>query len=120
MKEANHPVVFRELLQNSDDAASKSVEIHFDTQAYLDRKKAGTPEDENWRLPDLKTDPVSDPSLWRVGTKAEIPQVHQWTFKNNGILFRDEDWNRLKKIGVCASSFTSDRLLNFLNSGGKP
>ena len=28
--------VFRELLQNSDDASSSAVEIHFDTQAYLD------------------------------------------------------------------------------------
>ncbi len=31
--------VFRELLQNSDDAGSKSVEIHFETQAYLNRRK---------------------------------------------------------------------------------
>jgi hypothetical protein len=27
-------------------------------------------------------------------------QVHQWTFKNNGMPFREEDWNRLKKIGA--------------------
>ncbi len=28
-----------------------------------------------------------------------VTQVHQWSFKNNGIVFRDEDWSRLKKIG---------------------
>lgn len=30
---------------------------------------------------------------------AMVSQVHQWTFKNNGMVFRDEDWSRLKKIG---------------------
>ncbi|KAH8112414.1 hypothetical protein DFH11DRAFT_1607467 [Phellopilus nigrolimitatus] len=79
--------VFRELLQNSDDAASKAVEIHFETQAYLDRKKGGLDggggEDGQIadKLPDLKTE-----------------HVIQWTFRNNGIVFRDEDWSRLKKI----------------------
>lgn len=32
--------------------------------------------------------------------------MHQWTFKNNGIVFRDEDWSRLKKIGVYLSIFS--------------
>ncbi|KAL5514880.1 hypothetical protein ACEPAG_2196 [Sanghuangporus baumii] len=77
--------VFRELLQNSDDAASKSVEIHFETQAYIDRKKAseveGNSAQSTGTFPDLKTQPIT-----------------QWTFKNNGIIFREEDWNRLKKI----------------------
>ncbi|KAL5520611.1 hypothetical protein ACEPAF_2612 [Sanghuangporus sanghuang] len=77
--------VFRELLQNSDDAASKSVEIHFETQTYIDRKKASEVEDNSAQstgsFPDLKTQHVA-----------------QWTFKNNGIIFREEDWNRLKKI----------------------
>jgi hypothetical protein len=26
--------------------------------------------------------------------------IGQWTFKNNGTIFREEDWNRLKKIGA--------------------
>ncbi|TFK75311.1 hypothetical protein BDN72DRAFT_892280 [Pluteus cervinus] len=77
--------VFRELLQNSDDAQSKAVEIHFETQDYVDRRHGkhvqDVPEGSAVDLPDLKTTPVC-----------------QWTFKNNGILFRDEDWNRLKKI----------------------
>ncbi|KAL5498075.1 hypothetical protein ACEPAH_3006 [Sanghuangporus vaninii] len=77
--------VFRELLQNSDDAASQSVEIHFETQTYIDRKKAseieGNSAQSTGSFPDLKTQHVA-----------------QWTFKNNGIIFREEDWNRLKKI----------------------
>ncbi|KAI0637255.1 hypothetical protein C8Q77DRAFT_1216014 [Trametes polyzona] len=80
--------VFRELLQNSDDASATAVEIHFQTKEYLERlnnkvedqtETAASPSEHE--LPDLKT-----------------AVVHQWTFKNNGIVFRDEDWSRLKKI----------------------
>jgi len=76
--------VFREVLQNSDDAEARSVEIRFETGAYMSREigddlKSDKPERED--LPDLQT-----------------AVVHQWTFKNDGIPFRDQDWNRLKKI----------------------
>ena len=56
--------VFRELLQNSDDAASKAVEIHFETQAFIDRSKGlsanvdAGPNQVVDKLPDLKTEPV--------------------------------------------------------------
>ncbi|KIJ33557.1 hypothetical protein M422DRAFT_783144 [Sphaerobolus stellatus SS14] len=70
--------VFRELLQNSDDAASKAVEIRFESQEYLDNVKNGGGA-------------LSGP----IDLKKP---VHQWTFRNNGILFREEDWARLKKI----------------------
>ncbi|KAF7321475.1 hypothetical protein MKEN_00668200 [Mycena kentingensis (nom. inval.)] len=64
--------VFRELLQNSDDAQSKSVEIHFESTAETG---------EDGKLPDLKT-----------------ALCQQWVFRNDGIPFRKEDWDRLKKI----------------------
>lgn len=76
--------VFRELLQNSDDAHATAVEIRFETQAFLDKKDVSSlisQEHSSDTLPDLRT-----------------VVVHQWSFKNNGIQFRDEDWNRLKKI----------------------
>ncbi|KXN90205.1 hypothetical protein AN958_04695 [Leucoagaricus sp. SymC.cos] len=74
--------VFRELLQNSDDAQSKAVEIRFQTQEFLDGKPPeGAGHEARGPLPDLKTTPV-----------------HHWVFKNNGMTFRDEDWSRLKKI----------------------
>ncbi|PFH51991.1 hypothetical protein AMATHDRAFT_57645 [Amanita thiersii Skay4041] len=78
--------VFRELLQNSDDAEATAVEIHFETKAPLDgnSEDQGSVSISTWNksnLPDLKT-----------------TNVQQWTFKNNGGLFQDVDWNRLKKI----------------------
>ncbi|KIP09762.1 hypothetical protein PHLGIDRAFT_102310 [Phlebiopsis gigantea 11061_1 CR5-6] len=79
--------VFRELLQNSDDASSKTVEIHFETEAYAKRPDQSAQDaldsasSISEKLPDLKT-----------------AVVHQWTFKNDGVVFRDEDWARLKKI----------------------
>jgi len=52
--------VFRELLQNSDDAQSKAVEIRFETQPFIDRKSSKAAGDEvvevsKFPLPDLKT-----------------------------------------------------------------
>ncbi|KAG1726435.1 uncharacterized protein EDB91DRAFT_1263755 [Suillus paluster] len=76
--------VFRELLQNSDDAQSSAVEIYFETEEYLRRKNSGKDAiqpGDGVHFPDLKTTPVA-----------------QWTFRNNGVVFRDEDWNRLRKI----------------------
>ncbi|KAI0046331.1 hypothetical protein FA95DRAFT_1398210 [Auriscalpium vulgare] len=90
--------VFRELLQNSDDAGARAVEIRFETEGWLARQKsqtgpvrsegteavgAGQPGigQKHPKLPDLKT-----------------ALVHQWSFKNNGMVFRSEDWSRLKKI----------------------
>ncbi|KAI0747853.1 hypothetical protein C8Q80DRAFT_1168786 [Daedaleopsis nitida] len=80
--------VFRELLQNSDDANATAVEIHFETKQYIERRNAENNSEEDGlavtqddNLPDLKTS-----------------VVHQWTFKNNGKHFGAEDWSRLKKI----------------------
>ena len=61
--------VFRELLQNSDDAQSKVVEIRFETQNYLERtggdgaslERIATPSAMS--LPDLKTTNVRFVSL---------------------------------------------------------
>lgn len=66
--------VFRELLQNSDDAQSKAVEIRFETQAYLNSKSTTrasegpvTVVNTDGELPDLKTANVCIFSmlLWR-------------------------------------------------------
>jgi hypothetical protein len=50
--------VFRELLQNSDDAGARSVEIRFETEEYLSREKSDEPQSDEPKqedLPDLKT-----------------------------------------------------------------
>ncbi|KAK5827481.1 hypothetical protein F5H01DRAFT_331562 [Linnemannia elongata] len=63
-------VVYRELMQNSDDAGAKGIEVVFETAAPNSQETA--------------------PNL-----SAKITRV---LFKNNGMDFRPEDWNRLKKI----------------------
>ncbi|KAG0011532.1 hypothetical protein BGZ80_000622 [Entomortierella chlamydospora] len=63
-------VVYRELMQNSDDAGAKGIEIVFETASPNSSEVA--------------------PNL-----SAKITRV---LFKNNGMDFRPEDWNRLKKI----------------------
>lgn len=50
-------------------------------------------------LPDLKTTPVCGDSVSSNTCSNQTLQVVSWIFKNNGILFRDQDWSRLKKIG---------------------
>ena len=56
--------MFRELLQNSDDAQSKAVEIRFETERYTARTEgtqaAGAAEGQKEKLPDLKKAPVRD------------------------------------------------------------
>lgn len=58
------PVVFRELLQNSDDAFSNAVEIRFETERYIDINDSSQGQDPTpigQRLPDLKTALVRHP-----------------------------------------------------------
>ncbi|KAH6912025.1 hypothetical protein BKA70DRAFT_1266286 [Coprinopsis sp. MPI-PUGE-AT-0042] len=69
--------VVRELLQNSDDAQAKAVEIRFDT-----------PKGEGAFV---------DASTGRMKPHGEI-LIDCWTLKNDGGLFRSEDWDRLRKI----------------------
>ncbi|KAG8684005.1 hypothetical protein FRC08_013955, partial [Ceratobasidium sp. 394] len=93
--------VFRELLQNADDAHATAAEIRFDTKPHLAQQTSGGSDQAN-----------SAPSGAVVATssgvgpssgKPSLPDlkkalVDQWTFRNNGTPFRNEDWNRLKKI----------------------
>ncbi|KDE08540.1 hypothetical protein MVLG_01317 [Microbotryum lychnidis-dioicae p1A1 Lamole] len=74
--------VFRELLQNSDDAGACHVEIHFRTT--VDPASATTlhsSDQVTGGLPNLK--------------KHKLAQI---VVRNDGQVFRDEDWMRLKKI----------------------
>ncbi|KIY74271.1 hypothetical protein CYLTODRAFT_416120 [Cylindrobasidium torrendii FP15055 ss-10] len=68
--------VFRELLQNSDDAQATEAEIHYvpTAEGKILLEKATT-------LDDLQS-----------------IEVEQWIIRNNGMTFREQDWNRLKKI----------------------
>ncbi|PLW32719.1 hypothetical protein PCANC_19560 [Puccinia coronata f. sp. avenae] len=80
--------VFRELLQNADDASANSVEIMFlsnaasnSTQTNSQPITQSSSSISSSTLPDLTTHKIS-----RV------------LVRNNGIPFRDQDWARLRKI----------------------
>lgn len=96
--------MFRELLQNSDDASAKTVEIRFETKGYADREKSGAdqaPPVQDEHFPDLTTALVrAFRPLSCFVDLIGLAQVHRWTVKNNGIIFREEDWDRLRKIGM--------------------
>ncbi|BEI92591.1 uncharacterized protein CcaverHIS019_0502190 [Cutaneotrichosporon cavernicola] len=69
--------IFRELLQNADDAGAQSVQVKFYTQAGVNAAERG----EAGPLPD-----------------AEKDAIVRYVVCNDGIPFRPEDWHRLKKI----------------------
>ncbi|KAI7866109.1 uncharacterized protein EV154DRAFT_475102 [Mucor mucedo] len=62
-------VLYRELMQNADDASSSSIQIYFHTSS---------------------PDPSKPPNLQS--------KCNRIVFKNNGMAFRPEDWTRLKRI----------------------
>ncbi|KAI8099843.1 uncharacterized protein BX664DRAFT_273355 [Halteromyces radiatus] len=64
-------VLYRELMQNADDALSTKIEIHFHSTNQMESPG---------KLPNLTS------------------KCHRITFKNNGMAFRPEDWQRLKRI----------------------
>ncbi|KAG8924329.1 hypothetical protein FRC02_010499 [Tulasnella sp. 418] len=78
--------VFRELLQNSDDAESTTAEIHFSTKAY--QSSAGIQSQRS------RVDSVSSFTLRSFQRRPLV----QWMFRNDGMPFRDQDWDRLRKI----------------------
>ncbi|BGP21645.1 ubiquitin system component Cue [Rhodotorula toruloides] len=73
--------VFRELLQNSDDAGATSVELHFRTTSGAAGLEDSQPTYSPESLPNLLT------------TKCATLMV-----RNDGFVFRQEDWQRLTEI----------------------
>ena len=73
---ASAGAVYRELLQNSNDAEATNAEVHFTTTAAADKGSSSS------------TSTIS----------TSTPIVEQVMYRNNGMPFRDQDWARLKKI----------------------
>jgi len=74
---ATQNAVYRELIQNSNDAGAKNASIHYFTGA-----------------PNTTADGSSTPST----TKPKRPLVTKVMYRNDGFPFRGEDWARLSKI----------------------
>jgi ABC-type Fe2+-enterobactin transport system substrate-binding protein len=111
--------VFRELLQNSDDAASKAVEIRFESKPFLERIEQNDTEASKVLL-DLKRPVMSSSSINQtsnvrdVGAPMDLSK--QWDdiqrrrhvnvltiFIITDITVKYQDWSRLKKIGRCTT-----------------
>ncbi|KAN0064579.1 hypothetical protein ACQY0O_002207 [Thecaphora frezii] len=73
--------VFRELLQNADDAGATHCELRFETQ-----KRASTAD---------QAEALSSPSSLLPDFKATL---QNWVFKNDGKPFGTDDWSRLRRI----------------------
>ncbi|KAJ8579837.1 hypothetical protein M405DRAFT_869920, partial [Rhizopogon salebrosus TDB-379] len=75
--------VFRELLQNADDARAKKVQIDFQTSDYAKHSAGanGKANGVNVTAPNLNT-----------------AELCKWVVRNDGDFFEDKEWDRLTKI----------------------
>jgi hypothetical protein len=64
----------------------------------MDRNKVNSIDGDSALVPSASTANRIDEPLPNLKDIV----IAQWTFKNNGTIFREEDWNRLKKIGTWA------------------
>ncbi|KIJ66567.1 hypothetical protein HYDPIDRAFT_26903 [Hydnomerulius pinastri MD-312] len=71
--------VFRELVQNADDARAENVVIEFQTEAYA-------------------KSPASEKMVNGVGVDLNKAKAFKWIVKNDGEEFEPRDWNRLTSI----------------------
>ena len=90
---ASAGAVYRELLQNSNDAEASIAEIYFTTSARTDDDVAGGFLDPATANPGITTS--ESRSVSSLSSKDIVRQVE---YRNNGMPFRKQDWSRLKKI----------------------
>ncbi|CAD6935683.1 unnamed protein product [Tilletia controversa] len=106
--------VFRELLQNADDAGATECHLRFESKQYHEYKQrkalaAAPSHSDNPTAASATADgePAggADTSFATAhGAPNEPPQLdldaklHSWAFANDGMPFRTEDWARLRRI----------------------
>ena len=81
---ASNNAVYRELLQNSNDADATSAEIIITTSSSSSSASAGANGSGN--------------NIDSGGSSAKKEVVTQVIYRNNGLPFRSQDWARLRKI----------------------
>ncbi|KAG1724402.1 histidine kinase-like ATPase, partial [Suillus paluster] len=79
--------VFRELLQNADDAEAKNFAIEFQLETPRECARNGT-------KPDLNSAKSTGSGILTFSSN----KVFKWLVKNDGVPFQDTDWKRLTKI----------------------
>ncbi|KAA1076386.1 hypothetical protein PGT21_005519 [Puccinia graminis f. sp. tritici] len=84
--------VFRELLQNADDASASSVEIKF--LSSITTTSNSTQPTDSQPITQSSSAASSSSTLPDLTTK----KISRVLVRNNGIPFRDQDWARLRKI----------------------
>ena len=77
---ASAGAVYRELIQNSNDAEATVAEIRIATSAAAAASSRDADGDG------------------KQGKGEAAARVHQVTYRNNGLPFREQDWARLRKI----------------------
>ncbi|KAI8829064.1 hypothetical protein BJ741DRAFT_538973 [Chytriomyces cf. hyalinus JEL632] len=85
--------IFRELLQNSNDAGATAVEIHFKTSPELAPATPPPPPPSSF-FGSLVSSFVGAVTA----KKQPLANIAQVIYKNNGRPFQGEDWGRLRKI----------------------
>ncbi|KAJ3288068.1 hypothetical protein HDU79_005116 [Rhizoclosmatium sp. JEL0117] len=98
--------IFRELLQNSNDAQATAAEIHFKTSPPPVDEAPPTPPPKPPASSSFFGALVSSFVVSAASTinqavgikKPALPTVTQVIYKNNGRPFAGEDWGRLRKI----------------------
>lgn len=92
---ASASAVYRELLQNSNDAGATVAEIHF-TTAITSANSTATATTALFTTKQTTNHHHHDASNGNSSNNSAV--VTQVVYRNNGMPFRDQDWDRLQKI----------------------
>ena len=92
---ASAGAVYRELLQNSNDAESTVAEIYFTTNRDTNRDETQTVATTSTSVVPTTTTTTTEIRSSSKNVKEIVTNV---TYRNNGLRFRPQDWSRLKKI----------------------
>ncbi|MBW0477365.1 hypothetical protein O181_017080, partial [Austropuccinia psidii MF-1] len=90
--------IFRELLQNADDASANSVQIKFLSSATSNNSNISTTNQPNSNVLQTNSSQVTSSSSPQLLPDLKTQKIHRIIVSNNGIPFRDQDWARLRKI----------------------
>ena len=97
---ASAGAVYRELLQNSNDAEATASEIYFTTSRDGKSKSLPTTDGSSPKAKSMMPQQAGNAenksnSYISTSGKEVVTNV---TYRNNGLKFRPQDWSRLKKI----------------------